>query len=223
MTLYSYCLRYDGGAAPNPYHGVCTLAICKPAIRRVAKAGDWVVGLGGSHSPVGDISGHVVYAMRITQTLSLRAYDAFCCRRLKGKIPRWTSKSFIERVGDCIYDFSRTTGPTLRDSVHSEQNRKVDLGGKNALLSEHFFYFGDHPVPLPPHLRPIVHPTQGHKSRANAEYAAEFIQWIEGLGPPPNGLYGEPQLRREIMADSAGEKRCSARDLADDEGDEVIC
>src|SRR2546429_3618769 len=159
MTLFSYCLRYDDGAAPNPYHGICTLTICKPAIRRVAKPGDWVVGLGGSHSPIGDISGHVVYAMRITKRLSLRDYDTFCRRQLRGKIPKWTSKDFIARVGDCIYDFSRPRRPLLRDSVHGEQNRKVDLGGRNALLSEHFYYFGDHPVQLPAHLRPIVHQT----------------------------------------------------------------
>src|SRR3989442_13407131 len=131
MILYSYCLRYDNGAAPNPYHEICTLTICKPAIRRVAKPGDWVVGLGGTHSPMGDISDHVVYAMRITKRLTLREYDTFCRQHLRRKIPKWTSRDFIKRVGDCIYDFSGPHEPTLRDSVHSEQNRKVDLSGKN--------------------------------------------------------------------------------------------
>ena len=46
MKLYTYCLRYDDGAAPNPYWGVCTLVICKPAIRRSAEPGDWVVVFG---------------------------------------------------------------------------------------------------------------------------------------------------------------------------------
>jgi hypothetical protein len=159
--------------------------------------------------------------MQITKRLSLREYDSFCRRHLQGKIPRWTSKDFVKRVGDCIYDFSRPRGPTLRDGVHSEQNRKVDLGGRNALLSEHFYYFGDQPVPLPAHLRPIVHQTQGHKSRANAEHAAEFIDWVVGLGIEPNGLYGEPQLRREIIAGPEGGARCSARDLEEDEDDQV--
>jgi len=221
MTLYSYCLRYDDGAAPNPYHGVCTLAICKPAVRRVAKPGDWVVGLGGSHSPIGDLSGHVVYAMKVTKRLTLREYDAFCRHHLRGKIPRWRSPNFIQRVGDCIYDFSHPHGPALRDSVHGEQNRKVDLGGKNSLLSEHFYYFGEHPVPLSEHLGPIVHQTQGHKSRANAQFAAKFIEWVEGLGLEPNRLYGEPQLKQEIMADAVGVAGCSARDLEEDQQDEI--
>ena len=40
--LYSYCLPYDDGAAPNPFWGTCTLVICKPAIRRTARVGDWI-------------------------------------------------------------------------------------------------------------------------------------------------------------------------------------
>lgn len=38
-TLFSYCIPYDDGAAPNPFWGLCTLAICKPRIRRAAKEG----------------------------------------------------------------------------------------------------------------------------------------------------------------------------------------
>lgn len=45
-TLFSYVIPHDGGSAPNPYFGICTLAICKPVIRRTAKVEDWVVGLG---------------------------------------------------------------------------------------------------------------------------------------------------------------------------------
>lgn len=46
MRLFSYCIPVDDGAAPNPFWGVCTLAICKPAIRRVAEVGDWIAGVG---------------------------------------------------------------------------------------------------------------------------------------------------------------------------------
>ena len=62
MKLYSYCLKHDRGAAPNPFWGVCTLVICKPVIRRTADVGDWVVGFGSKNSPIGDVSGKVVYA-----------------------------------------------------------------------------------------------------------------------------------------------------------------
>ena len=39
MTLYSYIVAYDGGSAPNPFHEFCTLAICKPGMRRTAEKG----------------------------------------------------------------------------------------------------------------------------------------------------------------------------------------
>ena len=54
--LFSYTIPSDDGAAPNPFHGQCTLAICKPSIRRVAKKDDWIAGL-GSKMPGAEIRG----------------------------------------------------------------------------------------------------------------------------------------------------------------------
>jgi len=75
--LYTYCIPYDDGAAPNPFWGVCTLAICKPAIRRAAEKGDWVVGTGSRNSPMGDISNQVVYAMEVIEILTMAEYDTW--------------------------------------------------------------------------------------------------------------------------------------------------
>ena len=58
--LYSYTIPYDDGAAPNPYWGVLTLAICKPVIRRTAEIGDWVVGTGSKQSPIGNIQNSIM-------------------------------------------------------------------------------------------------------------------------------------------------------------------
>ena len=44
--LYSYVVVSDHGFAPNPFHGYCTLANCKPRIRWRAQPGDWIVGTG---------------------------------------------------------------------------------------------------------------------------------------------------------------------------------
>ena len=44
--VYMYVVDRDFGFAPNPFHGFCTLATCKPRTRRVAKVGDWIVGMG---------------------------------------------------------------------------------------------------------------------------------------------------------------------------------
>ena len=53
-TLYTYVMPYDGGSAPNPYWGICTLVICKPKIRLSAQVGDWVVGTGSIRARVTD-------------------------------------------------------------------------------------------------------------------------------------------------------------------------
>jgi hypothetical protein len=77
MKLYSYCLRYDDGAAPYPFWGVCTLVICKPKIWRTAQVGDWILGLGSANSPIGDVSDAVDYAMKVTEKMTLQKYDEY--------------------------------------------------------------------------------------------------------------------------------------------------
>ena len=62
--LYAYIVRWDDGFAPNPFHGVLTLACCKRVIRRVAQVGDYIVGL--SSKP----DNHIVYAMRVSETMT---------------------------------------------------------------------------------------------------------------------------------------------------------
>ena len=71
--LYSYIVARDYGFAPNPFYGFCTLATCKPRIRKKAEVGDWVIGT-GSKSKGRD--GHLVYAMRVTETMSFDEYWA---------------------------------------------------------------------------------------------------------------------------------------------------
>jgi hypothetical protein len=213
MRLYSYYLRYDDGAAPNPYWGICTLAICKPKIRRTAEIGDWIVGLGSANSPIGDISGCVVYAMQVTIKMTLAEYDTFCRNDAPKKIPNWRERHFKLRMGDCIYDFLEGPEPKLRWSIHSEANRVRDLGGKYVLISKHFYYFGDHPIQLPLALRPIIHNTQGHKSDANQPYLDVFVNRIENSGMRINHLYGEPQMKKEFVRVTDIQAKCSLRSL----------
>src|SRR5688572_11205556 len=67
--LFSYILPHDSGFAPNPFGRVCTLACCKPVIRRTASPDDWVIG-----STPAPNSGRLVYAMRITRALTFDLY-----------------------------------------------------------------------------------------------------------------------------------------------------
>jgi hypothetical protein len=223
-NLYSYCLRYDDGAAPNPYWGICTLAICKPAIRRTAKEGDWIVGHGPSSAVDPALSKSVTYAMRVDEILTMKQYDERCRERNLGKIPDWNSEDFRRKVGDCIYDYSRGRKPRLRASVHTNMNRKRDLSGRNVLWSEHFFYFGDKAIPLPEELQPILHPAQGHKVHLNRNYVGPFIAWIERLGLRSGSVAGEPMLKHEILDSVDVCTKCGKQDdLDDDYGDDAVC
>src|ERR1700743_442808 len=126
--IYSYVLRYDDGAAPNPFWGVCTLTICKPTIRRTAAVGDWVIGTGSANATCNDgkqhdLSGSLVYAMRVTHILTLEEYGQVCQKQHRGKIPDIKNPDWRRRMGDCLYDYSSGTVPTIRSGVHTEGNQ----------------------------------------------------------------------------------------------------
>lgn len=174
--LYLYTIPIDDGAAPNPYWNICTLAICKPVIRRTAQIGDWFVGLGSKKSPLGDISNKIVYLMRVTNKMSMKEYDIHCKKYLPNKIPDIYHKDYRLHVGDCIYDFSMSSVVNLRTSVHTNENRKTDLGGCYVLLSEQFYYFGDSPTELPSKFHSIIKSNQGHKSNSNEKIMTSFIE-----------------------------------------------
>ena len=178
--LFTYTIPIDDGAAPNPFRGLCSLAICKPGIRRTARQGDWIAGLGSRDAPSGDLSGRLVYALRVEEVLSLEQYDRRAPAAWPHRIPNTSSADLSERLGDCIYDYSRGDNPILRRGVHGPDNRKTDLGGKNVLISRDFYYFGSQAVRLPGDLLPICHQTQGHKSKANAPYFEGFGAWLGG-------------------------------------------
>ncbi len=190
--LFSYCLRWDDGAAPNPFWGLCTLAICKPRIRQTASVGDWIAGTGSKNAPGGDLSGSLIYAMRVTRKMTMRDYDSFTRTELDKKIPDRRSKDWRRWLGDSIYDFSANP-PRQRPGVHGKDDQARDLGGEFALLSDDFLYFGDKPIPIPEDLLPIVLQGQGHRSSQNDPYVGGFVSWIRSLDRPSGSVLGQPQ------------------------------
>ncbi|MFX0125956.1 MAG: hypothetical protein ACFFAE_20210 [Candidatus Hodarchaeota archaeon] len=221
MKLFSYCLRYDDGAAPNPFWGICTLTICKPAIRRTASIGDWVVGTGSKKvRGHGDLSNRLVYAMKITDKKTLKEYDSFCREKAPKKIPDWEHRDYRRRLGDCLYDYS-TKPPIQRKGVHNKKNVKTDLSGKNSLISNHFYYFGDKPIAIPESLKPIVLQRQGHRKDLNETYIPLFLEWIEGQNLELNTLYGNPQLN--IFDDPACQSACIKFRATEIDIEEKIC
>src|SRR5688572_6600385 len=92
--VFSYVVASDGGFAPNPFHDWCTLACCKPKIRKAARPGDLIVGL----SPRCE---RLVYILRVDEKLRFEQYwsDA----RFQQKKPVW-SRDRVARNGDNIYE-----------------------------------------------------------------------------------------------------------------------
>jgi hypothetical protein len=215
--IYSYVLKIDDGAAPNPFGGVCTLTICKPVIRRKSSVGDWVVGTGSknailSDGTIHDFSKYLVYAMKITDKKYLRKYDEWCKSNLQIKIPKFNSNNIIEQRGDCIYDFSNGVPPIIRASVHTEKNRERDLSGKYSLLSNHFYYFGEAPIKLPSDLQILVKGTQGHLVFEDNEIISKFEEWIKQY---PLRIYNNPQLKELLTKENC--YRCIYFDELNDE------
>ena len=220
-SLYSYIVRIDDGAAPNPFNGMCSLAICKPAIRRTAKVGDWIVGLGAIAPPSGtDLSGRVVYAMRVGEILTLREYDSFAKQRWPYRIPDIRSAELSRKLGDCIYDYSEGgESPKLRPSVHTAANMATDLSGEKVLLSWEYFYFGREAICLPEELHPIIHQGQGHRRPSNDDYLDSFVEWIQNCGYEI-GMHGWPDCR-VVFNENGGCGHCADRQ-SDDEQDQAI-
>ena len=186
MTLYSYVVKYDRGFAPNPYGGYCTLACCKPGLRRRARRGDWVVGL----APKARGSG-IVYAMCVDEVLTFAEYwkdKRFTCKK-----PSFGGE-LILRVGDNIYEPLAPKKFKQHPSLHSngvfenEENKTHDLNGKHVLIATTFNYWGSSPYPLPSGLEALC-VGRGHRSRFATEVKEAFLRFIAEC---PSGIVANP-------------------------------
>lgn len=163
--IYYYILAVDDGFAPCVENGVLTLAICKPAIRRTAIEGDWIIGI----SPKED--GHkLCYAAQVTS-----------------KIPgqRYYTQEMSNKRGDSIYSFDGTRfSLRKRRKVHNDEDRKRDVGKfpdyQNAFVlkssRKSFWYYGNNARSISSTQYPALNHRlnrlqQGHRVRAFARNA----------------------------------------------------
>ena len=183
--LYSYIVARDYGFAPNPFYGYCTLATCKPSIRRSASIGDWIIGTG---TKMKNRDGHLVFAMRITETMTFDEYWGE--PRFRDKRPDLFS-SKRRAFGDNIYYRSGSAGEWSQlDSHHShvdgsqnDRNIRNDTKVDRVLISEDFVYWGG----SGPLLREfggvsLCHTTQAHRSKFPRLAVDEFVEWIREMG-----------------------------------------
>ena len=124
MKIYSYIVKRDYGFAPNPFYGYCTLATCKPVIRKHAEIGDIIVGIGsGGKNSV--YKNRMIFAMKISEVLT---YDQYWNDiRFQKKKPIM-SGSKKQMYGDNIYHTSFATGEIVQEySHHSYPDGRTNL------------------------------------------------------------------------------------------------
>lgn len=188
--LFTYVVYHDTGLAPNPYHGYCTIACCKPHIRRTAQVGDWIVGIGSVSKGRG---GKAVFAMQVIETMPFE--DFWDDSRFEAKRPRIDAGP-IEVAGDNIYHRKRRAWVQL-PSLHSNPDggqcsseMEEDLRVNRVLIGEAFTYWGGVGPSLPYFAGERLFAGRGHKFKYRPEVVAEFLEWYDQLGT--QGVLGEP-------------------------------
>lgn len=183
--LYVYVVPYDGGGAPNPFHGFCTLATCKPQIRKKAQVGDWVVGISPKQKGK---NRRLVYAMRVKEILT---YDEYWDDpRFRHKRPKWTNIP-KERCGDNYYhrssDGSWIQEPGYHSNEDGSQNMyhtRKDTKVNRVLISKAFAYYGNNSIEIPDDLcngdnYVILRCGRGHRCNFSENFKQDFIDWLE--------------------------------------------
>lgn len=187
--IYRYVVRFDRGTAPNPYDGYCTLAICKPAIRRTAQPGDWILGYRSlAHN-------ELVYAMKVSEKMPFARY--------------WDDTRFHSRKPgnrrvppDNLYLPSTAGGleQVPDNGVHDEAEMTRDLSGVNVLIAKagEFWYFGATSLPVPNHLEHLSPVGRGHVVYRNRQPSdvEDLVHWLNKEAPGMRGLPTTPFVHR---------------------------
>ena len=186
MRLFSYIVTHDTGFSPNPFWGRCTLANCRPVIRRTARVGDWIVRLTPKHS-----GNRVVFAMEVDEILDYASY--YRDQRFENKIPAY-NKEEVYKVGDNIYRPLPNGRFRQLRSMHSNgvqenpETKAHDLGGVNVLIGTRFHYFGGCGPDLPRGLN-VLRVGRGHKNQFSPITISNFLKFISSY---PQGIIAPP-------------------------------
>ena len=175
MRLFSYIVAHDSGFAPCVTANMCTLACCKPKIRKNAHEGDWVLGTTPKkHGPC-----RLVYLMRVDSALKFADY--YRDRRLR------------RRADNIYYPLSDGRYEQKQNPWHKHAHKKKDTSLDRVLLSREFVYLGGKAVDIPPTYKTFVHTRQGHrvfgKRPLELEKIVSFRKWAFS---PGTGRLGKP-------------------------------
>ena len=203
MRLYSYVVARDYGFAPNPFHGVCTLATCKQKIREIASIGDWIAGTG---SKVNCSENRLVFIMSITDSMTFCEY--YESDEFQAKKPNMRG-SLKQAFGDNIYHKDES-GIWIQDNSHHSwedgttncNNLIKDTEVDRVLIGKEFTYWGGNGPVIPSDFfsyqcakgsfsKPYdILAGRGYRCNFPKGMISCFLQWLDSLGQ--TGYIGEP-------------------------------
>ena len=191
--VISYVVASDTGLAPNVTGGACSLAVCKPVVRRIAEKGDLIIGL----STAKDDRHKLIYAMTVGEKISFESY--FDDPRFQDKKPDqdFRGDNFFKQnaQGDLEIAF--------RNAAHfgKELAIKRDLNTPLAIIGNKFWYFGENAPLLPSEL----HYTKlslcddyrrGHRVTTDENQINILTQWLSGI---KTGIHGNPRDLKKTL------------------------
>lgn len=190
MKLYSYVITRDYGFAPNPYYGCCTLATCKPFIRRYAGVGDWVAAFGGAALTIHE---KMVMLMRVDETITFDQY--WKDRRFLSKRPSY-NKGMIHMYGDNIYHYENDSWiqshshHSMPNGDENSFNLKRDTQTDRVLIAHEFYYFGCNAIAVPCEYSKYIAHGAGFRKFIEDDNLHNFINYV--VDNYDIGIYGAP-------------------------------
>ena len=192
MNYFSYVIEHDYGLAPNPFGGYCTLAVCKPDIRRnkYLEIGDWIIGTGSKKI---NRLNHFIYAMKVQEKLTFNQY--WCDSRFLPKRPKLNG-SLVELYGDNFYHTDEKSGkwiqePSAHSKVNKEKHIRTDTKADVVLISQDFFYLGDNSIIIPEQYSIFCKKGPGMKYKDLSQLGESFINWVKD-NAYRKGINGDP-------------------------------
>lgn len=194
MKYYSYVIPRDYGFAPNPYLGYCTLATCKPRIRKSARIGDWIAAYGGART---EVHKKLVVLMKVDEILTFDQY--------------WNNKRFVKKrpvfnrsmscmYGDNIYHHigekwtQELSHHSMADGSINYANLNCDTQADKVLVATQFYYFGNNAIEIPKEFEVLIGSGRNHKNFYDEIIINKFINFMNENFEM--GIHGVPYSRR---------------------------
>jgi len=189
MRLLTYIVARDYGFAPNPFHGYCTLATCKPRVRYSASIGDWIVGTGAKTRY--DLAGYLIYAMKVDEVMDFDSYwndFRFLCKRpvINGSLKQIYGDNIYHRVDDQWVQAD--SHHSLEEGLPNPRNIDHDTSVNHLLISRKFVYYGMAAPLIPKDFRlyqptgeDLCCPGRGYHVVYH-QFATAFESWLDNRG-----------------------------------------